>query len=56
MGALIAQPYKTKHAIGIDLGVVLGGHLCALVLHEDGSEEILMVKADQKYAEPWDVE
>jgi len=49
-------PVEARHAVGIDLGVVIGGRLCALVLHEDGSEETVTVQAARKYAEPWDVE
>jgi len=49
-------PVEARHAVGVDLGVVLGGRLCALVLHEDGSEETVTVQAARKYAEPWDVE
>jgi aryl carrier-like protein len=41
----------TQRAIGIDLGCVFGGHLCALVL--DGEERsIVTVQAHGKYAEP----
>jgi len=41
----------TQRAIGIDLGCVFGGHLCALVLSDEGHRSV-SVKAHQRYAEP----
>lgn len=38
-------PATFPHALGIDLGCVLGGWLAALVLHEDGSREFVVVKS-----------
>ncbi len=44
------EPIKFPHALGIDLGCVLGDKLTALVIHEDGSEEIVSVPAFEAYA------
>jgi len=45
----IGSPYQ--RAIGIDLGCVFGGHLCALVL-DDTERSIVTVPARERYAEP----
>jgi len=37
-------------SVGIDLGCVFGGRLCALVVNEDGTEEAVTVEAFDRYA------
>jgi diadenosine tetraphosphatase ApaH/serine/threonine PP2A family protein phosphatase len=43
-------PVEARHAAGIDLGCVFGGRLAALVVHADGSEEVVTQEAFAKYA------
>lgn len=53
------EPYTGQEApvegylgmsVGVDLGCVFGGRLCALVVHEDGTEEAVTVKARQAHS------
>lgn len=44
-------PKFYDHAVGIDLGCVFGGHLCAYVLSEEGNYWLTVRGA--KYAEPY---
>jgi len=46
----LEQPKQHKHAVGLDLGCVFGGHLCAVVL-ENGQEQVITVKEHQKHCD-----
>lgn len=50
---LIDQPRQFNHALGIDLGVAIGGHLCAYLLDSEGNDlGYATVKARMTYAQP----
>ena len=47
-------PVRYNHATALDLGVAIGGRLCALILDENGTElGYHTVKAKEQYAQPW---
>lgn len=39
------EPKRFPFATGVDLGAVMGGHLCALIIEEDGTSSHVTVKA-----------
>jgi hypothetical protein len=48
-------PVVDEHAIGIDLGCVYGGRLCAVIFEDDRWVDTMMVEAAERYANPRDV-
>jgi predicted phosphodiesterase len=46
------SPVEFKHATGLDLGCVHGGHLCAAILKDGDNVGFHAVKADSVYCDP----
>lgn len=50
------SPVWYPHAMGLDLGAVFGGHLCAAELKDGRFATFHAVKAAERFAEPFDTE
>jgi len=49
---LAAEPVEYPHALGIDLGCVYGGYLCAVIVSDGMAVETVKISAAQQYCQP----